>query len=241
MAEAEMAKPRAKPRDLNHVLAALPAGDYRRIASRLEQFSFRRGQPLYEPGRPISHVYFPRTGVASIVTRLAEGGTIEIATVGNEGIVGLPAYLGNGNSPTEVMVQISGDAVRMSTRTFRQEIRAVASLRDVVRRYTQARMTQLGQSAACNRVHSIVERCARWLLTSHDRVPGDRFHLTQEFLAEMLGVRRATVTRAAGELKRRGLIDYRRGVVRILDRKGLQKSACECYELIRSEHERLVG
>jgi CRP-like cAMP-binding protein len=241
MFEAEMSKPRAKPRDPNHILAALPAGDYRRIASKIEPFSFRRGQLLYEPDRPISHVYFPRTGVASIVTRLAEGGTIEIATVGNEGMVGLPAYLGNGSSAMEVMVQISGDAARMSTRTFRQEIRAIASLRDVIRRYTQARMTQLGQSAACNRVHSIVERCSRWLLASHDRVPGDRFHLTQEFLAEMLGVRRATVTQVAGALKRRGLIDYRRGMIRILDRKGLEKTACECYRLIRSEHQRLVG
>lgn len=241
MYETEMGKPRARKRDRNHILAALPAGDYRRVASRLEPFSLKKGQPLYEPDRPISHVYFPRSGVASIVTRLSEGGTIEVATVGNEGLVGLSAYLGNGSSTLEVMVQIPGDAARMASGAFLQEVRESPSLENVVRRYAQARITQIGQSAACNRVHSIVERCARWLLMSHDRVPGDKFPLTQEFLAEMLGVRRATVTLAAGALKRRGLIEYRRGQIRVLNRRGLQKAACECYALIRREHERLVG
>jgi CRP-like cAMP-binding protein len=141
----------------------------------------------------------------------------------------------------EVFVQVPGEAVRMEAGAFRQEIRAGGALRDVVRRYAQALLTQVGQSAACNRVHPIDERCARWLLMSHDRVSGDEIALTQEFLAEMLGVRRAGVTRAAGLLKRRKLIDYRRGKIRVLDRKGLEKAACECYTFIRSEHDRVVG
>jgi|SRR5438093_3779769 len=241
MSETEMGKPRPKRRDHNHILAALPPSDYRRIASRLEAVALRKGQPIHEPDGPISHVYFPRTGVASIVTRMAEGGTIEVATIGNEGMVGLSAYLGNGRSSTEVFAQIPGEAVRMTSRAFRQELRSSATLRDTIRRYAQALLTQIGQSAACNRVHPVGQRCARWLLMSHDRVPGDEFSLTQEFLAEMLGVRRASVTEAAGLLKRRNLIEYRRGRIRVLDRKGLEKAACECYRLIRSEHESLVG
>jgi CRP-like cAMP-binding protein len=236
-----MAKPQPKRRDLNRILATLPPGDYRRIAAKLEATTFSRGQPLHEPDKPISHVYFPRTGVASVVARMSEGGTVEVATIGNEGVVGLSAYFGNGRSSMEVFVQIPGDAVRMSAESFRQELRGGGALRDTVRRYAQALMTQIGQSAACNRVHPIEERCARWLLMSHDRVLGDEVLLTQEFLAEMLGVRRASVTHAAGMLKRRKLIAYRRGTIRVLDRRGLEKAACECYALIRSEHDRLVG
>ena len=236
-----MGKPRLKRRDRNHILASLPPGDYRRIASKLESVAFRKGLAIHEADGPISHVYFPRSGVASIVTRMSEGGTIEVATIGNEGVVGLSAYLGNGRSSMEVFVQIPGEAARMSNDAFLQEIRAGTALRGILLRYTQALMTQMGQSAACNRVHAVAERCARWLLMSHDRVQGDEFSLTQEFLAEMLGVRRASVTQVAGTLKRRGLIDYRRGVIRVVSRKGLEKAACECYWLIRSEHEQLVG
>jgi CRP-like cAMP-binding protein len=240
MTETDVGKPRPKSRDLNHVLAALPPAEYRRISSKLEDVPFRKGQPLKEPERPISHVYFPRTGIASIVTRMSEGGTIEVATIGNEGIVGLFASLGSGRPSLEAFVQVPGDAVRMTSAAFRQEARTGA-LGNLIRRYTQAFVTQIGQTAACNRVHPVDKRCARWLLMLADRVPGDEFSLTQEFLAEMLGVRRASVTVAAGHLKRRGLIDYRRGRIRILDHKGLEKAACECYRLIRSEHDNLVG
>ena len=236
-----MGKPRAKRRDANRILAALPSADYRRIASRLEPVTFRSGQCLHEPDRPISQVYFPRTGVASVVTRLSEGGTVEVATIGNEGLVGLSAYLANGRPSMEVFVQIPGEAVRLSASAFRQELRSRSSLRSVIRCYAQALLAQLGQSAACNRVHNIRKRCARWLLMSHDRVPGDELLLTQEFLAEMLGVRRAGVTEAVGGLRRRDLIATRRGRIRILDRKGLETAACECYRVIRSEHEHLVG
>lgn len=236
-----MPKPRLKRRDANRILASLPPADYQRVRSKLEPIAFRSGQHLHEADGPIAHVYFPRSGVASVVARMDEGGTVEVATIGNEGVVGLGAYLGDGSSPMEVFVQIPGDAVRMRADAFRHEVRAGGALRDGIRRYAQALLTQVGQSAACNRVHAIDERCARWLLMSHDRVVGDEIRLTQEFLAEMLGVRRAGVSRAAGQLKRRKLIDYRRGRIHVLDRKGLEKAACECYALIRAHHERLVG
>jgi CRP-like cAMP-binding protein len=207
----------------------------------MEVVPFSRRQSLQEPHKPMSHVYFPRTGVASIVTRMVEGGTIEVATIGNEGVVGLSAYLGDGRFPMEVFVQIPGEAVRMEADAFRHEVRADEAFARVIRRYTQALLVQIGQSFACNRVHPIHERCARWLLMSHDRVLGEEVDLTQEFLAEMLGVRRAGVTQAASILRRRKLIDYRRGKIRILDRKGLEKVACECYGFIRSEHDRQLG
>ena len=236
-----MPKPQPKLRDRNRILASLPSSSYGRLLSRMEVVSFPRRQSLQEPHKPVSHVYFPRNGVASIVTRMANGNTIEVATVGNEGLVGLPVYFGDGRFPLEVFVQIPGEAVRMEADIFRKEVRADEAFAKVIRRYAQALLVQIGQSFACNRVHPIEERCARWLLMSHDRVLGDEVDLTQEFLAEMLGVRRAGVTQAAGILRRRKLIDYRRGKIRIVDRKGLEKAASECYGFIRSEHNRQLG
>jgi CRP-like cAMP-binding protein len=237
----DMPKPQPKPRDRNRILASLPSSSYGRLLSRMEVVPFPRRQSLSEPYKPVSHVYFPRNGVASIVTRMAEGGIIEVATIGNEGLVGLSAYFGDGRFPMEIFVQIPGEAVRMEADTFRQEVRADEAFAIVIRRYTQALLVQIGQSFACNRVHPIDQRCARWLLMSHDRVLREEVDLTQEFLAEMLGVRRAGVTQAAGVLRRRKLIDYRRGKIRIVDRKGLEKAACECYRFIRSEHDRQLG
>jgi CRP-like cAMP-binding protein len=237
----DVSKPRVQRRDANRILAALPATEHRRALTKLEPTSFRRGLPLYEPDKPIAYVYFPRTGVASMVARLVEGGTIEVATIGNEGVVGLSAYLGNGHSSMEVFVQIPGEALRMDADAFLREIRASSAWRKVVHGYSQALLTQVGQSSVCNRAHPIGQRCARWLLMSHDRVLGDEIALTHEYLGEMLGVRRASVTHAAGELRRRKLIDYHRGKIRVLDRKGLEKAACECYQFIRSHHDQLVG
>jgi CRP-like cAMP-binding protein len=176
-----------------------------------------------------------------MVARLVEGGTIEVATIGNEGIVGLSAYLGNGDSSMEVFVQIPGEALRMNAAVFRREVQASLAWREILHRYAQALLVQVGQTAVCNRAHSMSQRCARWLLMSHDRVLGDRISLTQEYLGEMLGVRRASVTQAANALKRRKLIDYHRGKIWVLDRKGLEKASCECYKFIRDHHDRLVG
>jgi CRP-like cAMP-binding protein len=236
-----MSKPQPKTRDDNRILASLPPADYRRISRLLEPVPFRRGQPLHDPGRRATHAYFPRTGVASVVARFSDGTAIEVATIGNEGLVGLSAYLADGRNPMEVFVQVPGEAVRMDADAFRLEIRSGGALRDLARRYAFALLVQVGQSAACNRIHSLDQRCARWLLMTHDRVLGDDIALTQEYLAEMLGVRRAGVTQAAHALKRRRLIDYHRGSIQVIDRKGLERAACECYALIRGEHEALIG
>ncbi len=176
-----------------------------------------------------------------MVARMVEGGTIEVATIGNEGVVGLSTYLGNGRSPMEVFVQIPGEALRMDADAFLREIRTSSAWREIVRRYAEALLTQVGQSAACNRAHTVAQRCARWLLMSHDRVLGNEIALTHEYLGQMLGVRRASVSQAAARLKHRKLIDYHRGKIWVLDRKGLEKAACECYRFIRSHHDRLVG
>jgi CRP-like cAMP-binding protein len=231
----------SNPDEPYRILASLPPSSYRRLLSKMEVVRFPRNLSLQEPQKPASHVYFPRNGVASIVTRMTDGRTIEVATIGNEGFVGLSTYLGNSRFPMDTFVQIPGEAVRMDVDAFRREVRADEAFANPIRRYAQALLIQIGQSVACNRVHPIEQRCARWLLMSHDRVLGEEIDLTQEFLAEMLGVRRAGVTQAAGALKRRKLIDYRRGKIRILDRKGLEKAACECYAFIRSEHDRQLG
>ena len=236
-----MSKPRVQRRDANHILSSLPAADHRRALTKLKPTSFRRGQALYEADKPISYVYFPRSGVASMVARMAEGGTIEVATIGNEGVVGLSTYLGNGRSPMEVFVQIPGEALRMDADAFLREILTSSAWRNIAHRYAEALLTQVGQSAACNRAHTVVQRCARWLLMSHDRVLGDAIALTHEYLGQMLGIRRASVSQAAAKLKRLKLIDYHRGWIRVLNRKGLEKAACECYRFIRSHHDRLVG
>ena len=237
-----MPKPPSSRRDIdrNRILTGLPAADFARLEPHLESTDVARGHRIHSSDRPGTHVYFPRTAVASIVTRLRDGGTLEVATIGNEGVVGQFAYLGEG-FPLHIFVQIPGAAARLDARTFRREIARGGALSDLVLRYTQALLVQIGQTAACNRAHPVDQRCARWLLMSHDRVAGDRIRLTHEFLAEMLGVRRAGVTVAAGMLRRRRLIDYRRGNIRILDRRGLERAACECYRFIRAEHERQVG
>jgi CRP-like cAMP-binding protein len=233
-----MPKPEPKARDLNRILASLPPSSYRRLLLRMEKVSFPRNKSLQEPDKPAPYVYFPRNGVASIVARMADGRAVEVSTVGNEGVVGLSVFLGDGRFPMETFVQIPGEAVQMEAHVFRREARADEAFAELIRSYTQALVVQIGQSAACNRVHHIDQRCARWLLMSHDRVLGQEINLTQEFLAEMLGVRRAGVTQAAGTLRRRKLIDYRRGKIRVVDRRGLEKAACECYGFIRAQYDR---
>jgi CRP-like cAMP-binding protein len=166
---------------------------------------------------------------------------VEIATVGNEGMVGLEIFLGGEHTPAAAFCQVQGRAARIAADVFRQLARDSSPFTALLLRYTQAVLTQVAQSAACNRVHSIEERCARWLLMTHDRVPGDRFELTQEFLAEMLGTRRPSVSVAASILQRAGFIRYSRGRVEIVDRAGLESAACECYAVIASEYERLIG
>jgi CRP-like cAMP-binding protein len=228
------------PRSKNHLLASLSQRDFGKLEPYLEPYPFKIRDPLHEPGRPVSHVYFPLSGIASLVTTMEDGATVEAATVGNEGMIGLPMFLETGTASIEAFVQIPGDALRMKASAFRTLIQGGGALADVIQRYTQVLLRLIAQSAACNRLHSLAQRCARWLLMSHDRVDGDSFLLTQEFLSQMLGVRRATVTIAAGELRRAGLIRYRQGRIEIVDRRGLENVTCECYPVIRREFDRLA-
>jgi len=227
----------------NRLLDALPAGDRRRIASLLEHERGSHKQILYEPGARIEALYFPVNAVVSILTTLSDGAAVEIATVGNEGMVGSPVVLGSDSMPARefCQVQVPGGLLRMDKTSFAEVLSQDDPFREVIQLYVQALFSQIAQQVACNALHSVEERCSRWLLLTHDRVHSDSFPLTQEFLAQMLGVRRASVTLTAGALQTAGLISYRRGEMVIVDRQGLEDVSCECYRVLRDEFDRLLG
>jgi CRP-like cAMP-binding protein len=224
----------------NRVLAALPAWAYERLVPKLEPVSMTVKQMLYSLHGAIAHVYFPLDMVTSLVVRMQDGQMVEVATVGNEGMVGLPTFLGAESFPGQAFTQVPGQAVRMQTAVFQEEVSQGDPLHDVLHRYTQALLTQVAQSAACNRWHRIDQRCARWLLMTQDRVRAAQFPLTQEFLAQMLGVRRAGVSEVASRLQKGGLIQYSRGLITVVNRAGLEAAACECYAIIKQEYDRLL-
>jgi CRP-like cAMP-binding protein len=219
----------------NWLLAAMPEGELTDLAAELELVDLQLRDPLYDMDQPIEHVYFPLDGVMSMVTLVDDGTVIEVATIGAEGMVGLPAFLGATTSPTRVFCQIPGQAARLEVEALRRFTTGNGALHNVLNRYTQSMMTFLARNVACNRAHSTAERCARWLAQTHDRVGRDNFTLTQEFLAQMLGVRRPTVSLSARVLQQAGLIRYTRGCITILDRDGLHAAACECYDIVRGE------
>lgn len=225
----------------NRLLDSLPPDFRARFMPRLTRIPLVVKQVAYEANQPIPAVYFPISGVVSLVTVSDEGVSIEVATVGNEGMVGIPLLLGAESTPGRAFVQIPGEALRMEAAEFRAQLQQDGLLRDHLGRYTQSLFNQIAQSAACNRLHSIDERCARWLLMTHDRVSSDQYPLTQEFLAQMLGVRRASVNAAASILQRAGYIRYSRGTITIVDRERLESASCECYRIIRDEYDRLLG
>ena len=234
---------RRKPTEVpaNRLLGLLPAKDYRRLHRHLERIPLTYRQSLYRARRPLGFVYFIETGVGSLVNTMANGEAAEVGTIGNEGVVGLPLLLGDDRAPTSVYVQVPGSGLRMTAARFSEELARSASMRRVMLRYAHALFNQVAQSAACNHFHAIEQRCCRWMLMTHDRMNSDEFLLTQEFLAMMLGVQRTGVSAAAGTLQRAGLIRYRRGVVTILDRRGLRQRACECYGVSKREFDRLLG
>jgi CRP-like cAMP-binding protein len=225
----------------NRLLAALPREEYERLLPHLELVPLEYKQILYQPNEPIDYVYFPNNGVASLLTIMENGDAVEVGTVGNEGMVGLPVFLGAKTIPGQAIVQIPGDGLRMRVDVFQNKVTSQSPLYNLLQRYTQALFNQIAQSAACNRLHSIEERFCRWLLMTQDRVGKDKFPLTQEFLSQMLGVRRASVSVVASTIQRAGLITYTRGKITILDREGLEAASCECYAIIKEEFERLVG
>jgi CRP-like cAMP-binding protein len=224
----------------NRILAALPAEVLERLRPALEPVELELGLVVAEPNRPIEHVVFPEEGIVSIVGVLADGSAVETATVGREGMAGLPVFLGAGSMAGQAFVQVPGHGHRMPAAALREEVSGGGVLFELLGRYTQALFTMLSQSSACNRKHPVEARCARWLLLTHDRVDGDAFLLTHLILSQMLGVRRASVSEAAARLQEAGLIEYGRGRLTILDREGLERAACECYAIIRSEFARLV-
>ena len=225
--------------DHNRVLAPLPVADRARLAAAFEPYQSDH-QVLVSAGGTISHTYFPTMGLISVVAALKNGRRAEVATVGREGMAGLPLFLGSHTSLYEVVSQVAGHGLRMPAAAFTDELTRSAALRMRMLRYSELRMAMLGQTAACNAAHRIGARLARWLLLSQDSVDGDSFVLTHEFLSHMLGAERPSVTLAAGALQQRGLITYKRGSVRIKDRAQLERTACECYDIVRRETVRLM-
>jgi CRP-like cAMP-binding protein len=225
----------------NRLIRALPLDVSEKLGQQLEVLDMEVRHCVFEPDRPSQYVYFPLSAVISVLAKMHEGVAVEIATVGREGMVGLEVFLGGEQMPASANCQIAGRAARIGADAFREVVRDSAPLTALLLRYTQAMLTQVAQSVACNRVHLLEERCARWLLATHDRVSGNRFDLTQEFLAEMLGVRRPSASITASILQRAGFIRYSRGRIEVVDRAGLESAACECYGVIAREYERLIG
>jgi CRP-like cAMP-binding protein len=219
----------------NRILAALPKDEYRGLLPNLEPFHLIFGEVIYEPGDLIRHVYFPTSGIISLLAAVEDRATLEVGLVGWEGMVGLPTFMGVKTSRNRAVVQGAGAAMRMKATAFRNECNNGGSLPRLLRRYTHSRLTQIVQGAACNRFHPIDARLARWLLMTHDRMGTDEFQLTQEFLSNMLGVRREGVNKAAGTLQRQHLISYSRGILTTLNRAGLEAVACQCYAIIKEE------
>jgi CRP-like cAMP-binding protein len=232
---------RTSSREGNHLLAALSAEEFAPLEPWLEPISLPRGDVLARPGEPIEYAYFPTSGMVSVVALMSKGLGAEVATVGNEGMIGLPIFLGAGSSPFHLMAQLSGNAIRIPAQRLEKALSPDSRLAALLRTYSQAFFVQTAQNAACNGIHPISMRAARWLLATHDRAESDTFYLTQDFLAFMLGVARQSVGIAVGELADRDLISYVRGQMRVLDRPGLERASCECYGIVRAEFDRLLG
>lgn len=225
----------------NFLLAALPTADFERLAPDLELVPMPLGQMLYEPGTQLRHAYFPTTSIVSLHYVTESGASAETAGVGNEGVVGISLFMGGDTTPSSAVVQTAGQAYRLERRLLLLEFNQAGALQRLLLRYTQALMTQMAQSAVCNRHHSVEQQLCRWLLLTMDRLPARELVMTQELVASMLGVRRESVTEAAGHLQSAGYIRYRRGHIGVLDRAGLERHACECYGVVKKELNRLLS
>jgi CRP-like cAMP-binding protein len=219
----------------------LPAAEFERLSSHLEWIPMPLGEVLYESGAQLHHVYFPTTAIVSLLYVLEDGASAEIAVVGNEGILGVSLFMGGETTPSRAVVQSAGHGYRLKADLLKQEFNRAGPVLRLLLRYTQALITQMTQTAVCNRHHSIEQQLCRWLLLSLDRLSSDTLTMTQELIANMLGVRREGVTEAAGNLQRAGLIRYSRGRIEVLDRAGLEKTVCECYAVVKKEYDRLLA
>ena len=224
---------------INRILAALPQPEFDALSAHLELVSMPLGQMLYEPGSPQRHAYFPTTAIASLHYVTESGASAETAGVGNEGMVGVSIFMGGNTTSSSAVVQTAGHGYRMERGRLKEEFNRAGLLQNLLLRYTQALMTQMAQTAACNRHHSVEQQLCRWLLLTMDRLPGRELVMTQELVASMLGVRRESVTETAGQLQTAGYIRYRRGHIAVLNRAGLERHACECYDVVKKELGRL--
>jgi CRP-like cAMP-binding protein len=225
----------------NHLLASLPAAEFARLAPHLELVPMLLGESLYEPGCLLQHVFFPTTAIVSLLFVLESGSSAEIAGVGNEGILGISLFMGGDTTPSSAVVQTAGHGYRLHGRLLKEEFNRGGLMQRLLLRYTQALLTQMCQTAACNRHHSIEQQLCRWLLLTLDRLPSNELIMTQELVASALGVRREGITEAAGKLQRAGVIRYRRGHIAVLERSGLELGACECYGVVKKEFGRLLS
>jgi CRP-like cAMP-binding protein len=224
----------------NHLLGALPNAEWLRWLPQLEPVDMPLGQVLYEAGGTLSHVYFPTTAIVSLLYVMENGASAEIAVVGNEGIVGISLFMGGDSTSSRAVVQSAGMGFRLKARVMKDDFNRAGPVLHLLLRYTQALITQMAQTAVCNRHHSLDQQLCRWLLLSLDRLQGNELVMTQELIANMLGVRREGVTEGALKLQQAGLIRYARGHISVLDRDGLQKRSCECYAVVKKEYDRLL-
>jgi CRP-like cAMP-binding protein len=225
----------------NRLLAALPNDEYERLFPSLQEVSFSLGEVVYEFGGHLDYVYFPTTSIVSLLYTMENGSSAEMGLTGNDGVVGIALFMGGGTMPNRAVVQSAGGALRMKAKVLQDEFALGGKFQYVLLRYTQALITQISQTAVCNRLHSVEQQLCRWLLLSHDRVKADELIMTQELIADMLGVRREGVTVAAGRLQDDGAISYVRGHIKILDRQKLETTVCECYRVVKDEFVRLLG
>ena len=232
---------RIPSRTSNLLLAALPSEEYDRILPGLQKVSFSLGEVVYEFGGQLDYVYFPTTAIVSLLYTMENGSSAEMGLTGNDGVVGIALFMGGGTMPNRAVVQSAGDALRLKAKLLQDEFARGGKFQHLLLRYTQALITQISQTAVCNRLHAVDQQLCRWLLLSHDRVKADELIMTQELIADMLGVRREGVTVAAGRLQDAGAISYVRGHIKILDRAKLEETVCECYRVVKNEFDRLLG
>ena len=237
---ATLGRPFGADQERNHLLSALPEAVRLRLLPNLELVPLPLGKALYESGDRLRHVYFPTTAIVSLLYVMENGASAEIAVVGNEGIVGIALFMGGETMPNRAVVQSAGEAYRLNGQLLKEEFNRAGAFQHLLLRYTLAMLAQMAQTAVCNRHHTIDQQLCRWLLLSLDRLPTTQLLMTQELIANMLGVRREGVTEAAGKLQDAGLIQYNRGHITILDRAGLEERVCECYEVVRKEFLRLL-
>jgi CRP-like cAMP-binding protein len=224
----------------NHLLAALSKAEFARLAPQMKVVTLPLGKPLYEPGTMLRHVYFPTDSIVSLLYVMSDGASAEIALVGNEGVVGVALFMGGETTPSRAVVQSAGEGYQLAGEILKREFNRGGAMQHLLLRYTQALLTQMAQTAVCNRHHSLDQQLCRWLLLSLDRLPSNELIMTQELIANMLGVRREGVTEAAGKLQQAGLIQYNRGHITVLDRAGLEARTCECYAVVKKESDRLL-